>query len=349
MIAKNDVIEISFPSEDSINDAYEYAFKAWTVHFNRFGNGSPYYRMEKVFIGVLSENLFKEYLLKENIDFDILGSTPWHKSDCYDFGINGFQIDLKANLISRDYAEQKLNDHNLLIQEWLMKCSALVPLDQLNTKANQSGKKKPLYIWMFPVGDILRDEIEISMQNPCVHAFWDYAWTRKRDHLRGDKLGSIIFLYEAEDNPEITIYGTSEPKKFQKETVKLKNGETKSQFDYHSIFSIASFRDMPTGKLTVKSSIYPAPDEVIRPQLGFKFEKGKEIPSYNDWGTFHLSQNLRFYVPGWLTRDGFLTARTARESPRYDKNIEQYSETKSKNWACLINELNPIKDISNAI
>ena len=349
MITTDDLIEIYNPSLDSISDAYEYAFKAWTVHYNRMGNPSPYYKMEKVFIGVLSENLFKEYLLKENIDFDKLGNTPWHKSDFYDFGINGFQIDLKANLISRDFATQKLNDHNLEIKEWLMKCSALVPLDQLNTKANQSGKKKPLYIWMFLVGDILRDDKEISMHNPCVHAFWDYAWTRKVDHLRGAKLGSITFLYEGEDNPEITIYGTSEPKKFQKEIVKLKNGESKSQYNYHSIFSIASFRDMPIGRLTVKSNLYPAPDEVIRPKMRFELDKEKKTPTHNDWGAFHLSQNLRFFVPGWLTRDDFLSARTARESPMYDKNIEQYSETRSKNWACLVNELNSIKDISNAV
>ena len=105
---------------------------------------------------------------------------------------------------------------------------------------------------------------------------------------------------------------------------------------------------MPVGRLTVKSTLYPAPDEVISPKIRFEIERGEITPTFNDWGTFYLSQNLRFYVPGWLTREGFLTARTAHESRMYDKNIEQYSETRSKNWACLIKELNPIEDIPSA-
>ena len=235
-------------SEDSLTQGLHYALLSWSSTFNRMGKADPYERLQKIMFGVAAELEFENYLNSKAIEYDLSGRTRWYEVDRYDLSINGVPVDVKSNLIdfSSPYIIRRIK--NTSIEKWLLKCQALVPLNQFNCKSSRRVKK--CYVFPF-VGGFFDT---MNGGRPYVHTFWDYKWLKKVDYLKDKREGQIRIKFS---NPSvgasIRIYGTSRPKHYCIEEVNLSKDEIITENSFFQVFSILwTGKNEPKGTLTIE-------------------------------------------------------------------------------------------------
>ncbi len=342
---KSDIVSIDTVPKKHKQNAISYALKSWTSTFNRMSTPNPYKRIERIYMGLLCEQAFESYLKEKKISYDASGKTRWYDADRYDIGINNCAIDLKSNFIdfNNPYIATKLSQEPDILN-WFLDCTALVPLDQFNPAKSErrSHKKKKVYAFAFIDG-----KFENQMKNPIyVHAFWGYEWLKKGTHKGGINLGRLKFTSKSNSNSKIIIYGTSSEKNLVVEEVTLSSKETLSKTNFYQVFSLHLDDKIPEKDIKIECSNHNF-SETIKPNSNFSYSKnadGEFEINENNWINIELV-NPKIHILGWVDEESLRV--DGYKSPRFDKKIEQYSETKVDNWAYPVSELNPMSKISS--
>jgi len=353
MIDSKDIIKTGVKT-DWIELGLEYALKSWTYTYNRMGSGNPYSRIEKIILGLMAENAFIDYLKKNNIEYDELGKTMWYQKDLYDVGIGKYRTDVKSNHINFGALRglKKINEIDLKsIEEndfsWFLDCTALVPLDQISKKTE---RKEKIYIFPFSEGKTKAKSSE--SKGAIVHAFWDYDWLKKSDYKDSPQLGRLIFEFNNDNaNTEefkIIIYGTTEPKKFVRETVSIRPGKkTLTSNSFYQVFSLRLLLpDIPFGFGNLKIITATRLIETVCGSFGFKNHREDEelILDYNNWHEVYC-YNPNVYLTGYINERDFRVK--GKKYPRFSKNIKQYPETKVDNLGIDVKKLSPLSELED--
>ena len=326
-----------------ISDGLKYGQLSWTQTFNRMGKSNPYKKIQNIAIGKIAEFSVQQYLMKNQVKFDLKGSTKWYEVDIDDLEINNFQIDVKSNFVDKNtnYIKKKNIGSQLENRlEWYGTCHALVPSDQVAAKNRGKNDMKKIYVFVFAEGTI-----NPQSEKHIIHAFWDYRWLKKAEHKNSAHLGNLHLSSLSKEELRVTIYGTTEPKRGVIEKVTLVNGNATTKNSYHQIFAMYSERGLPDKPLKIESKSAKL-TETIMPKLSFSVDSGTKPITVieNDWYSVDV-QIEHCYIAGWIKKDDFLVI--SNEYPRYTKIFEQYQDTLTDNFACKIKELEPIAKIGS--
>ena len=333
-----DIIKLNV-SNDSLMRGLNYALLSWTSTFNRMGKPNPYTRMQKIMIGVAAEHEFVKYLESKGIQYDLSGRTRWYEVDRYDLSINGVPVDVKANMLDfrSPYIVDKIS--GTTIEQWLLKCQALVPLDQFNCKSARKVKK--CYVFPFIGGYF---DTMFGAQ-PYIHAFWDYRWLKKGPY-KDDRTRSALKLYYSKPSKDasIRIYGADGNNGACIEDVELSQPSVTTKNRYFKVFSVLWTGDGdPQGDLTIKW-MQNNLKEKIKAELSFELERTADgyAPSENNWQSMQMF-DYTIYIAGWIHEDDMRV--DGKEYKRFCKDVEQYQEIKVDNWGCDVRDLNPLNNI----
>ena len=340
---KTDIQLIDNIPEVFIQKALDYALISWTSTFNRMQKPNPFQRIKNIANGLICEQALEKFLNDKKINFDLAGKTKWYEVDRYDIGIGPFAIDLKSNqldlnsaFIRRKYSQ--IQDKN----EWFLDCSALVPLDQFNPGQSERRTYKRDKIYIFAFMEFANHNL--FKNSHLVHAFWDYEWLKKAQCKGGIHHGKLEISYKGKSKKnKLTIYGTSNEKEILIETVNLDSKKKVTESSFYQVFSCKFDGEIDDADISV-TSIDTGLVEIIQPDTKFDLEKtdyGYE-PINNNWANFELSE-CKIYLLGWIYEEDFRVV--GKKSPRFDKTIEQYQETKVDNWAWFVNELKKMSDL----
>lgn len=341
-VQPKDIIPIKV-SDNWIHAGIKYGQLSWTQTFNRMGKASPYKKIQNIAIGKIAESAVLEYLNQAQIEFDLKGSTKWYEIDIDDLEINDYQIDVKSNLVDQSTGYIKRKKIGSKIEEkleWYSRCHALVPTDQVNAKNRGNNRMKKIYLFVFVEGKINQNSTKNIM-----HAFWDYRWLKKAEHKNAANLGKLEISSSSKKKIELTIYGTSEPKKAVIENITINANKQYTKNSFHQVFAIYSNSGMPDSELKINSQSANL-IEIIKPILQFSIDNTEKPIKviHNDWNSIDLQIDHCFLV-GWIEKDEFLI--NSKEYPRFTKIFEQYQDTLTANFACEVKELEPIDLIRN--
>lgn len=335
----DDIVKLKVDNE-SLMRGLDYALLSWTSTFNRMGKPNPYSRMQKIMIGVAAEVELQKYLESNRIKYGLKGQTKWYQVDRYDISINNVPIDVKANMLdlNNQYILDKI--HDTPIDKWLLKCQALVPLDQFNCKSARKIKK--CYVFPFICGRFDPD----NGSDPFIHAFWDYRWLKKGDFKKDTTCSNLRLSYtQPSSNASLRIYGTSGDKQACIEDIDLSKANVLTKNKFFQVFSILwTGTSKPVGDLSIKW-LHNNLKEKIKADLSFNLEKTKDgyVPTLNNWQSMQMF-NYDIYIAGWIHENDMRV--DGREYKRFSKEVEQYQEIKVDNWGCDVVDLNPLKNIN---
>ena len=319
----------------------KYGQLSWTQTFNRMGKSNPYKKIQNIAIGKIAEQAVQKYLQSNQIKFDLKGSTKWYEIDIDDLEINDYQIDIKSNFIDKNTSYIKKKSIGSMLEnrlDWYGTCHALVPSDQVASKNRGNNLMKKIYIFVFAEGTI-----NPQSTKHIIHAFWDYRWLKKAEHKNAAHLGHLRLSSSTKKELKVTIYGTTEPKKGIIETITLNHGDAITKNSYHQLFAIYSENGIPDSVLKIESKSAKL-TETIKPKLSFNVDSSTKPITVleNEWSSVDV-QIDHCYIAGWIKKDDFLVI--SNEYPRYTKIFEQYQDTLTDNFACKVQELEPITQI----
>jgi hypothetical protein len=305
------------------------------------GKSNPYKKIQNIAVGKIAEIALKEYLKKKQIKFDLKGSTKWYEIDHDDLEIRGNQLDVKSNFIdnkSKFIINKSIETNFQSKLEWFLKCHALVPSDQLNSKKRFKDISKSIYVFAFVEGTI-----NIKSKQRLMHAFWDYKWLKKAEYKSFSHLGKLLFKINQKEPIKLKIFGTTEAKKAVIEQIEVRNGSVITRNSYHQVFSISVENGFPSDTLKIQATGTNL-IEKIDPQIAFEVDSSTTPTKLiaNHWNPVDLVIE-HCYLTGWITKEDFLIV--SDEIPRFSKKIEQYQETKTDNFGCLTKDLNPIANL----
>ena len=343
MISNKDIVTVKMQN-NWFRNGLEYALISWTSTFNRMGKPNPYNRIEKILLGLIAEKATENYLKQTKINYEKNGKTKWYETDRYDIGINNYAIDVKANFLDlkQPYIQNKLNNLFEDKREWLLKCTALVPLDQFNPGKNIRRAHKRDKVYLFP---FIEGYFNESCYDTClIHTFWDYKWLKRAECKSLPNLGRLKLMYDGDLNKSsIIIYGTSEHKRVCIEKVDLISNKQFTENYFFQVFSIEWVGGKPNGNLVVFSSILKL-KELIKPNYLFSLNKTDDgyWPIENNWQSLQI-HDCEIHFLGWIYEEELRII--GKEFKRFNKTIEQYSEIKVDNWGCSIKALEAMSQI----
>jgi hypothetical protein len=215
-----------------------------------------------------------------------------------------------------------------------------VPADQVAAKNRGSTKAGKAYVFVFVEGTVASNP-----KKHVMHAFWDYRWLKKAEHKDAPFLGELTFSSSTKKELELTIYGTSEPKKAVIEKIKLLNGSAISKNKFHQVFALYAESGLPDSNLIVKSKSSGL-EEVIKPELSFDVDNSVKPLKLinNEWNSVDVQIDF-CYIAGWVDKEDFLVI--SKEYPRYTKIFEQYEDTLTSNFGCEVIKLEAMSHIGN--
>jgi hypothetical protein len=364
MLTKNDIITFDC-KEDWLRKGLDYALISWTSTFNRMQKPNPYVRMQNIIKGLIAENSFENYLKDENISFHQKGKTRWYNADRYDIGIDNYAIDVKSSFIDPNtkYYEKKINEYSDSKYDWIINFNGLVPSDQFNKGENRNRRaheRNKIYVFSCLEGFFSENEIN----NPIVHAFWDYQWLKKKEYAKEGNLGPLEVRYykknfikerlQAHKNKDknksenkIIIYGTTKKGEKCIETLHLNSVLNTTVNDFFQVFSVEYIGEgIPDRKIEIVSSSFPELKETIYPELSYNIEKVNNgyLLHDNNWQSLKIHKG-KIYLLGWIFEEKLRVI--GKEFPRFSKDIEQYQEIKVDNFGCNVTDLEPIKSIKS--
>lgn len=305
--------------------AVEYAEKTDAYTYNRMGIKDPNKRIRNIVKGLIMEQSFKALLDRHQIEYDLLGHTHWMKKDRYDVGIDGRRYDVKGSMIQS--ATREIIDGD---PKWLLDCSALVPVDQIDSKTLTD---EDFYVFSMMTGHFMTDIAEVYAKfddiDPVylIHSFWGYEWTKNKKWTRR---GKVRLESQMEGEFNFRLGGQDEHSEFVAERVIIQPGEVlevESQF-YTVLF--AQSADRPSGSLRV----------------GIEGEDIIEEIDADNWSNI-WPYDVSVYHVGYMSKGEF--KRRAAEIPPYFSDVKQYAITLTPNRVLPVRELNSLRDVIGLI
>lgn len=321
MIDRNDIFIVRVKAA-MITKSVEYARKSLHYTFNRMGKGNIYARIRNIVSGVIMENAFKRLLDYHNVSYELLGNTHWTKKDKYDVGVRGDRCDIKGFFIGNSEKSKKLKKD----KGWLLDCSALVPVDQIDSRTLKNNDK---YVFPFLTGRYIGNNQGVNSlftepeKKYLVHIFKDYSWIRSSDFRT---LGKIVVESKMRDKIQIVIGGQDKSRELiVEEILMMPMSKQKTNIEFYTLLFVQT-DDRPTGELIIESH---------------ELNKKEIIEDFN-WENIWLYDGL-VYFTGYMNKGEF--KEKSKYSPRFSKDIKQYFQTRTNNRKIQIQSLHSLREI----
>ena len=293
----------------AILDALEYAQKSINFTYDRMGfRGDLLRRVKNIEKGIISEGAFQKWLTDNEINYDYR-PTHFTETDKSDIIIKNNKIDMK-----NFYVDKAFNNYGL---DELNKCSALVPVDQLNNTYRM--KMTDIYTFFAVLGtETYRAHYK---QKPL------YTYIISRDsifnnyYITHNELGNIEFyLKDTRSQFKFYICGQNLHAETEVEEMIVTNVPTKVKTKFYSLLYLNSL-DKPTSDV-----LYRINDSI------------KGIANVGSWGDIMIYEPEVYFL-GWLTKSEF--KKKARILPRFG-SCYQYGKTFTDNY-----EVTPLSELNS--
>jgi len=343
---------ISFPiSEKVVDQALKDAIFSWTKKEDRTRQRNPYTRLQHAFTGYIMENCFISYLRDNNINFELVEreedpSRQDVKLNDRFCNLKGFVLDFnKKFLINKDINE--LTPEN---KQWLLECTGLVPLKELNPKVQTERTEDRFFIFHFLKCTLTPENKE--NKKGILHLFCSRNINKgiiRRRKDWGKDLGKIRFdiTPPIDEQYSMLVYGVNTEGEEITEIVVIKNeGDIQTQNEFSSLIALKSVENQlppPLSNITITTDSGIVKN--IPSRFGFKLKPIKGKPSElieNAWKALYVYKP-EVYLTGFIEEEDFRI--DGREIKLYDKTIKQYQEIRFPNYGIQISEIRPIDEI----
>lgn len=295
--------------DKAIVEALDYAQKSINFTYDRMGfKGDLLRRVKNIVKGIISEGAFQKWLIDNKINYEYR-PTHFTETDKSDILIKNNKIDMKNFYVDKSFKRYSLED--------LYKCSALVPVDQLNSSHRMkmtdiytffavfgtdtyrsNYKQKPLY-----TNIISRDSI-----------FNNYYLTRK-------ELGSIEFyLKDGQSQFQFNVCGQNSNAETEIEEIVITTFPKKVETKFYSLLYLNSL-NRPTSDV-----LYRINDTVCG------------IANVGSWGDIMIYEPEVYFL-GWLPKSEFKKKATILPS---GGSCFQYGRTFTDNY-----EVTPLSKLNS--
>lgn len=318
MLTPTDFISLPYTPDLTLG-GIAYACRSLSFTYNRMG-GTPFARLRRIVAGKAAELAFRRYLTARQVPFDTLGATPFTEPDRYDVALGGRRVDMKTFLIlKRDTIRQLRQDPSVL-----MKASALVPVDQIDTEHLRDGD---IFLFAFVAGLTAETQTEIIQAKSAgqpVYSLYSFPrdWSRPAEW---DGLGELALKSEADFPIQVEAGGQGENRLFISEDVTLQPGQRIVL--QHHFFALAYFHvdEIPPARVGIHSTRLHK-THLIQPA---------------EWGNIWV-YGMQIILCGYLTCADF--RRSASFLPA-GSQVWQYPRTRTRNLALPLDKLRPINDL----
>ena len=350
MVDKDKIL--SFPiSEEVIDQALKDAIFSWTKKEDRTRQKNPYTRLQHVLTGYIMENCFISYLRDNDINFELIEREE--DPSRHDVKLNERFCNLKGFVLDfnkRFLINKGINELTPENKEWVLDCTGLVPLKELNPKVLTERTENRLFVFYF-----LKCTLTPENQNQVkgiLHLFCSRNINKgiiRRRKEWGEDLGHIRFdiTPPIDGQYSLLVYGVNTGDEEITETVIIENGgEVQTQNKFASIIALKSEEHLlppPLTNITITTD-----SGIVRnipSRFGFKLKQPRGKPPElieNAWKSLYVYEP-EVYLTGFIEEEDFLL--DGEEIKLFDKTIKQYPEIRFPNYGIKISEIRPIEEI----
>ena len=318
MLTPSDLIRLPF-TPDLTEGGIAYAVRSLPYTYDRMG-GSPFDRLRRIVAGVAVELAFRRHLGEQGIPFDVQGATPFTEPDHYDVSLGGHRCDIKSYLITyREQIAEMRRDPAIVL-----KAPALVPSDQ---HAGNGHSDNDLYLFAFLSGLVaashedLKKVTEAGQPTYLIHAMPE-AWTRPQNW---NPLGPLALKSDSDQTLTVELGGQAEGRSFLTRVVEIPAHTRVVVDDPFFALAYIHIHKMFEGRLGIHSATR---DETY-------------IINWQEWGNIWV-YGMDILLAGYKARSEF--ARRAHHL-QAGARVFQYRQTRVKNLAMPVAELNPLPDL----
>jgi hypothetical protein len=318
MQATTDLLHLPY-TLDLTEGGIAYACRSLAYTYDRMG-GSPLDRLRRIVGSVVVELAFRRYLTEQGIPFDVLGATPFTDPDRYDLSLGGHRCNVKSFLLSRrSQISLVRRDPGLLLQ-----APALVPLDQFAAEGHSS---QDIYLFAFllalttPSQADLHKAITAGQPVYLIHPLPD-DWARPKIWI---PLERLVLKSECEAPITVEIGGQDAERIITTAALELPPRQRVAVEQAFCSLAYVHARSRPEARIGIRS-----------PLRGEAY-----IVPAHEWGNIWV-YGMDILLTGWLSHEEF--RRKAHVLP-VGSRVFQYDQTRTKNLAVPVTELNPLGNL----
>ena len=318
MLTPSDLISLPFTT-DLTEGGIAYVIRSLPYTYDRMG-GSPFDRLRRIVAGVAVELAFRRYLGEQDIPFDVKGATPFTDPDRYDVSLGGHRCDIKSYLITyREQIAEMRRDPGIVL-----KAPALVPSDQ---HAGNGHSDNDLYLFAFLSGLVaasledLKRVTEVGKPTYLLHAMPE-AWTRPQ---YWNPLGALALKSDTDETLTVELGGQSEGRGFLTRMVELPPRTRVVVDDPFFALSSVHLHKLFEGRLGIHSAA----------------RKETHIINWHEWGNIWV-YGMDILLAGYMARNEFGRRASHLQA---GARVFQYNQTRVKNLAVPVADLNPLPDL----
>ncbi len=318
MLTPSDLLRLPF-TPDLTEGGIAYAIRSLPYTYNRMG-GSPFDRLRRIVVGVAVELAFRRHLGEQGIPFDVKGATPFTDPDHYDVSLGGHRCDIKSYLITyRNQIAEMRRDPSIVL-----KAPALVPSDQ---HAGHDHNDNDLYLFAFLSGLVASSLRDLKKVNEAgqpaylIHTLPE-AWTRPQNW---NPLGPLALKSESEETLTVELGGQAEGRGFLTRRVEVPPGTRIVVEDPFFALTYVHIHKMFEGRLGIHSAAF----------------KETHVISRQEWGNIWV-YGMDILLAGYMARSEFGRRASHLQS---GARVFQYNQTRVKNLAMPVSDLNPLPDL----
>lgn len=314
MIGASDIIRLDY-TPDLTEAGITYACRSLPHTYNRMG-GSPPDRMRRIAAGVAVELAFRRHLFRQEVPFDVKGTTPFTDPDRYDVSLGGHRCDIKSFLITHKNQISALH----LDPTSILHAPALVPFDQYS---GEGHREDDLYLFAFTTGLLAastRDTQKARRAGQPVHLIHTMprAWNKPRSWVPM----RLALKSESDRSLQLEIGGQNAEREFIVRRIKLQARQRiEIREDFHSL-AYLHVGARPGARIGLHSPALPE-THLVEP---------------SDWNNIWV-YGMDIYLAGWIPRQEF---RQRAHVVQKGSRVFQYNRTRTKNLAVNISDLKPL-------
>ncbi len=343
---------LSFPiSEKVIDQALRDAIFSWTKKEDRTRQKNPYTRLQHAFAGYIMENCLISFLRDNDISFELIEreedpsrqDIKLNENFC---NLKGFVLDFKKRFLYN----KGINELSPESKEWLLDCTGLVPLKELNPKVRTERTENRIFVFYFLKCTLTPENQEEN--KGILHLFCSRNINKgiiRRRKDWGEDLGHLRFDITPPINEQysLLVYGVNTENEEITETIIIKNsGGVKTKNEFASLIALKSEENQLPPPLThITISTDSGVVRNIPSNFGFKIRQPRGKPPElleNAWKALYVYEP-EVYITGFIEEDDFRI--DGKEIKLFDKNIKQYPEIRFPNYGIKISEIRPIEEI----
>ena len=277
---------LTFPiSGEIIDQALKDAIFSWTKKEDRTRQRNPYTRLQHSFTGYIMENCFISYLKEQDIKFELIEREEDRSRQDIKLkerfcNLKGFVLDFRKTFLIK----KGINELTPESKEWLLDCTGLVPLKELNPKVRIERTENRLFVFYFLKCTLNPENQEEN--KGIIHLFCSRNINKgiiRRRSDWGEDLGHIRFnITPLIDEPySLLVYGVNTENKEITEKVILESSggiETKNEFS--SLIALKSEENIlppPLTNITITTSSGISKNIPSRFGFSIKQQRGKLI------------------------------------------------------------------------